>query len=124
MQRLNATVSAPILDAIHELIAREGLAPKKVTEAVGKLSRLFTKERRSLNRGYMDDRLLRAAYLQYFLPVNLAKIQLLLDEMPTPEVGKSFSVLDLGSGPGTGALAVLDWWQQRALPYALSVIVR
>ncbi|MBX3351104.1 MAG: hypothetical protein KF747_20470, partial [Nitrospira sp.] len=29
--------------------------------------------------------------------------------------------LDLGSGPGTGALAVLDWWQQQALPYALSV---
>ncbi len=31
------------------------------------------------------------------------------------------SVLDLGSGPGTGPLAVLDWWQQQELPYALAV---
>jgi ribosomal protein RSM22 (predicted rRNA methylase) len=61
------------------------------------------------------------AYLQYFLPVNLAKIQRLLNEMPAPEVDESFSVLDLGSGPGTGALAVLDWWHQQALPYPLSV---
>ncbi|MBS0149929.1 MAG: methyltransferase domain-containing protein [Nitrospira sp.] len=121
MQRLNAMVSPLTLKVIHELIAREGLSPKKVTEAVGALSRLFTKERGHLNQAYLDNRLLGAAYLQYFLPVNLVKIQLLLDEMPTPQVNESFSVLDLGSGPGTGTLAVLDWWHQQALPYALSV---
>ncbi|MGE3976658.1 MAG: small ribosomal subunit Rsm22 family protein [Nitrospira sp.] len=61
------------------------------------------------------------AYLQYFLPVNLAKIQLLLDEMPAPEPVERFSVLDIGSGPGTGTLAVLDWWHQQKLSSALSV---
>ncbi|HEU5407850.1 MAG TPA: small ribosomal subunit Rsm22 family protein [Nitrospira sp.] len=64
---------------------------------------------------------MRAAYLQYFLPVNLAKVRLLLDEMSAPEPVKGFSVLDIGSGPGTATLAVLGWWHQRKLPGALSV---
>jgi len=121
MQRLNATISAIILDAIRELIACEGLSQKQVAEAVGGLSWFFTKDRESLNRAYMDDRLLRAAYLQYFLPVNLVKIQLLLGEMTVPEVDSAFSVLDLGSGPGTGTLAVLDWWHQQQSSHGLSV---
>lgn len=121
MQRLNATISAPILDAIHELIAWEALSSKQVAEAVGQLSSFFTIERRALNQKYMEDRLLRAGYLQYFLPVNLAKIQLLLDEMPVLGVDSGFSVLDLGSGPGTGALAVLDWWHQQRSSHGLCV---
>lgn len=121
MQRLNATISAPILDAIHELIAWEALSSKQVAEAVGQLSSFFTIERRALNQKYMEDRLLRAGYLHYFLPVNLAKIQLLLDEMPVLGVDSGFSVLDLGSGPGTGALAVLDWWHQQRSSHGLSV---
>lgn len=121
MRRLNATVS-PILQAvIAPLVEPESIPPWKSAEAVSELSRLFTKDRRRLSRSYMDDKPLRAAYLQYFLPVNLAKIQVLLNEMPTPEPVKCFSVLDLGSGPGTGALAILDWWQQLGLPHALSV---
>lgn len=121
MQRLNAMVSEPVLDAIQDLIARQGLPLKKLTEAVEGLSRLFTKERGYLHRTYLDDRFLGAAYLQYFLPVNLAKIQVLLNEMPVPDPGEQFSVLDLGSGPGTGSLAVLDWWHQRSVSQALSV---
>lgn len=121
MRRLNGTVSHSLLDAIQGSIEGEGVSSKQVAQAVAELSRIFTKDRDGLNGAYLNDRLFSAAYLQYFLPVNLAKIQLLLDEMPTPDAGESFSVLDLGSGPGTGALAVLDWWHQRALPYALSV---
>lgn len=121
MRRLNATVS-PILQAvIGPLVETEGITPRKLAEAVSELSRLFTKDRSRLSRSYLDDTALRAAYLQYFMPVNLAKIQVLLNEMPTPEPVKCFSVLDLGSGPGTGALAILDWWQQRGLTHALSV---
>lgn len=121
MGRLNNTVSPILLRVIHELVEREGLSKEKLAQVVAELSRRFTKERGSLSQTYLDDQLFAAAYLQYFLPVNLAKIQVLLDEMPTSEAGQHFSVLDLGSGPGTGALAVLDWWYQRELPHALSV---
>jgi ribosomal protein RSM22 (predicted rRNA methylase) len=86
-------------------------------EAVAELSRLFTKERVALRSGYLDDPDHAAAYLRYFLPVNLSKIQVLLDEMPEAPLidkqGSGLNVLDLGSGPGTGALAVLDWLHQR-----------
>ncbi len=121
MQCLNATVSPLLLEAIAERIESEDLSQKKLGQAVAALSKSFTKERSRLSRTYLDDEFLGAAYLQYFMPVNLAKIRLLLDEMPTPKPVEGFSVLDIGSGPGNGALAVLDWWSQRKLPYALSV---
>jgi ribosomal protein RSM22 (predicted rRNA methylase) len=46
----------------------------------------------------------------------------LLGEMPVVLVDEPFSVLDLGSGPGTGALAVLDWWNGRGSVSGLSVV--
>ena len=122
MRSLNATVSPLLLKTIGHLAQREGLSDHKLTRAVTDLSHLFTKERTSLGRPYLEDPVLVSAYLQYFLPVNLSKIQVLLDEMPAPEPSKPFSVLDLGSGPGTGALAVLDWWHERRHDGVLSVM--
>lgn len=121
MQRLNVPVSGRILDAILASVEEERVSTKHLAQAVSELSRIFTKERDRLSVSYLDSSHLGTAYLQYFLPVNLAKIQRLLNEMPTPEVDERFSVLDLGSGPGTGPLAVLDWWQRQGLPYALAV---
>lgn len=122
MQRLNVSVSRRILDAIHVSVEGESVSSSKLTQAVTELSGIFTKERDRLGISYLVNSQLGTAYLQYFLPVNLAKIQLLLDEMPAPEADESFSVLDLGSGPGTGALAVLDWWHQRKPSNELSVM--
>ncbi|MBX3320452.1 MAG: methyltransferase domain-containing protein [Nitrospira sp.] len=122
MQRLNATVSPILQEVIDQLVGEEGIPPQKLSEAVTELSHLFTKGRSQLKQSYLDHKALRAAYLQYFMPVNLAKVQVLLNEMPVPEPGTVFSVLDLGSGPGTGALAVLDWWDQLARPHSLSMI--
>ena len=122
MRCLNATVSPILQEVIDQLVEKEGTAPKKLAEAVSELSHLFTKGRNQLKQSYLDHRVLRAAYLQYFMPVNLAKVQVLLKEMPVPQPGTAFSVLDLGSGPGTGALAVLDWWHQLAMPHPLSMI--
>ncbi len=121
MHCLNVTVSPLLLGAINGLVQEEGLSHEKIVRAIAELSRRFNKERSSLNQTYLDDRLLSAAYLQYFLPVNLAKIQVLLTELPAPEPVEGVSVLDMGSGPGTGALAVLDWWYQRRWPCAVSV---
>ncbi|MGH7260332.1 MAG: small ribosomal subunit Rsm22 family protein [Nitrospiraceae bacterium] len=82
--------------------------------SVADLSRLFTKDRADMGRSYLDEEHLRAGYLAYFLPVNIAKVQSLLDELPALESGeRPITVLDVGSGPGTGALAALDWLQQQ-----------
>jgi ribosomal protein RSM22 (predicted rRNA methylase) len=71
-----------------------------------------------LPSGYIDDPRFAAAYLSYFLPVNASKVQVLLDELAlegelAAKTDGKCSVLDLGSGPGTAALAVLDWMVQK-----------
>ena len=122
MQRHNATVSPLVLDAIRQIIEKNGLPQSRLAQLVSDLSRLFTKERTELSRSYLEDPTALMAYLSYFVPVNLSKIQALLDEMPTDQQQERFSVLDLGSGPGTGSLAVLDWWNSQKHAGALSVV--
>ena len=93
-----------------------GTDMQKRASAVAELSRLFTKARDALGTDYLSDPALAAAYLTYFFPVNLSKIQVLLDELPEDWYlsagGGPLRILDLGAGPGTGALAVLDWLNQ------------
>ena len=122
MHRLNATVSSSVLQVIEEAVSTRGLSTVQLVRAVARLSRLFTKERDAISRPYFEDPVLATAYLRYFLPVNLSKIQVLLDEMPVPEQGGRLSVLDLGSGLGTGALAVLDWWHRHRSEAGLTVV--
>ena len=122
MRSHNVTVSPLVLTTIENVAKREGLSQKRLSSAVLELSRLFTKERSALSGSYLESPAFAAAYLNYFLPVNLSKIQVLLDEMSVDQTDETFSVLDLGSGPGTGALAVLDWWRQRGTDCALSVV--
>lgn len=78
--------------------------------SIARLSKLFTKERSGLSARYLDDPALAAGYAAYFLPVNFAKIQVLLDELPKDWADKpELSVLDVGAGQGTASLAVRDW---------------
>ncbi len=114
-------VSPFVHGAIDQLLETEGVSREKLARAVSELSSLFTKERTGLRRRYLDEPALGAAYLQYFLPVNLSKIQVLLDEAPVMDGAERLTVLDVGCGPGTGALAVLDWWHRRSAATALSV---
>ena len=53
-----------------------------LAQAVVNLSRLFTTARATLPPRYLDDPAHASAYLSYFLPVNLSKVQVLLDELP------------------------------------------
>jgi ribosomal protein RSM22 (predicted rRNA methylase) len=119
MQRFQGKAPArpsPLLSRIIEQIAT-GHPDSGFTRhaaAVAQLSRLFTKERETLGADYLKAPDLAAAYLSYFFPVNLSKIQVLLDELPHDwhNAGQALRVLDLGMGPGTGAMAVLDWLNQ------------
>jgi len=103
-------------DFMHGLLvslqARCGEPDRRVADGVLTLSRLFTKQRDELGANYFADPALRRAYLLYFLPVNAAKVASLLREMPALPA-RPLRVLDVGSGPGAGLLAVLDHLAQR-----------
>ncbi|ULA63952.1 MAG: hypothetical protein LZF86_110652 [Nitrospira sp.] len=112
-----AHLSPVLLAAIKQVVSSSGRGDmSRIAEAVAALSRLFTKDRAALKFGYLDDPGRVAAYLTYFLPVNLSKIQILLDEISQDwaERGadRPIRILDVGSGPGVGALAVCDWLHQ------------
>ncbi len=120
---MSRMLSPMLQQTLTERLGLEGL-PKRdqarfraLCRSVAELSRLFTKDRAERTRSYLDEDTLRAGYLAYFLPVNLAKVQALLDELPSDQLcrpeDRPLRALDIGSGPGTGALAVRDWMQQR-----------
>lgn len=122
MSPLNvATVSRFLLEAIERVCDETDIPSVQIHQAVGELSRRFTHRREKLDGDYFHHPKFLAAYLCYFLPVNLAKIQILLDEMPRMEAAGPIRVLDVGSGPGTGALGVLDWWRSHGFSGELSV---
>jgi ribosomal protein RSM22 (predicted rRNA methylase) len=113
-----ASLSSEILKALAKVSPERVFRGDSLAQAVVNLSRLFTTARPSLSPRYLDDPAHAAAYLSYFLPVNLSKVQVLLDELPnessleTPD--RPMAVLDLGCGPGTGSLALLDWLWHRS----------
>jgi ribosomal protein RSM22 (predicted rRNA methylase) len=87
-----------------------------IAQHVASLSYRFTRERDLTTENYLEDSATALAYLAYFFPVNAAKVSGLLDELaPTfSDIdSNTIRVLDLGCGPGTGAMAVLDWVQSR-----------
>lgn len=81
-----------------------------------RLSRLLTKERASIPIAYLKDKGLRKAYLSYYLPSNLLKIQLPLKELSLHQkniLSKEYlRILDIGSGPGSASLGVLDFFSR------------
>ena len=122
-----AGLSSEVLKVLEKTSLERGLHGSHLAQAVMSLSRLFTTARATLPPHYLDDPAHASAYLSYFLPVNLSKAQVLLDELPWDRgVGASdrpMAVLDLGSGPGTGALALLDWLWHRSPDQAKSLSV-
>src|SRR5438552_16154087 len=101
------------LIAVPRLPIEDLLAPGEKPDAglidgVRRLSKLFTIDREKLGLDYLSDSALRLAYLLYFAPVNLAKCLSVLAELP-PLPARPLRVLDLGSGPGVGALAMFHY---------------
>ncbi|RPH77281.1 MAG: class I SAM-dependent methyltransferase, partial [Nitrospiraceae bacterium] len=122
-----ASLSTEILNVLAKVSPERDLRGHALVQAVVNLSRLFTTARPALSPCYLDDPANAAAYLSYFLPVNLSKVQVLLDELPNDDSQETpdhpMAVLDLGCGPGTGALALLDWLWHRSPDRAKSVSV-
>ena len=110
MRPLNSYTLSPILcQAINQIVEGEGIKLDTIARGVSRLSQMFTKERHTLSHLYFERHELATAYVQYFLPVNLAKVGILLEEIPVVDMTSRLSVLDVGAGPGTAGLAVLDW---------------
>ena len=95
--------------------------PKTVDKSsasnVIRLSELLTKGRKTLKPSYLKDKDLRDAYIHYYVPVNMYKILVPLRELaihPSRIFEKEMvRVLDLGSGPGTAILGILDFFSSR-----------
>ena len=126
-EKKSASLSSEILKVLVRISPERNLRGDALAQAVLNLSRLFTTSRPSLPARYLDDPAHAAAYLSYFLPVNLSKIQVLLDELPNDSSheipDRPMTVLDLGCGPGTGSLALLDWLWHHSPDQAKSVSV-
>ena len=90
---------------------------KALAAEVGRLSRLLTRGREDLPPAYLKDRKLRDAYRAYFLPPNLGKIEAVLAELAHHPGGiperKRLRILDLGCGPGTSLLGILEFFGAR-----------
>lgn len=125
---LSPTLQRTLTDwlGLEGLPERDPVRFQALCRSVAELSRLFTKDRAERKRSYLDEESLRASYLAYFLPVNLAKVQALLDELPPDTIcrpaDQPLKVLDIGSGPGTGALAVLDWMRQQGTQRDVAIV--
>jgi ribosomal protein RSM22 (predicted rRNA methylase) len=126
-EKKQSSLSSQVLKILAKVSSEGSLHGDVLAQAVVNLSRLFTTARTTLPLHYLDDAAHASAYLSYFFPVNLSKVQVLLDELPEDSGMEAsdhpMAVLDLGCGPGTGALALLDWLWHRSPERAKSVSV-
>jgi ribosomal protein RSM22 (predicted rRNA methylase) len=120
MRRVSESILHVLSKSVGIIVYDSDVAvPLQLKQGILELSRQFTRERWQAPLSYLDDRRLGSAYLAYFYLVNLAKVQELLDELsPALYWGEGDGVtrvLDLGCGPGTGVMGVLDWAASKGL---------
>lgn len=113
------SVSPQVIAILRDALGLQtGEQAQLLSPAIQTLSTLFTRKRAALGSDYLENERLANGYLAYFLPVNLAKIQVLLEEIPDVYVrvghqSEALRVLDVGSGPGSATLGLIDWIAQR-----------
>lgn len=90
---------------------------KRLAASVLRLSDILTRERVLLPTAYLAEADLREAYVHYFLPPNMAKIQIVLEELARHPAGlfsrQTLRIMDLGSGPGTAIAGALHFFSRQ-----------
>ena len=84
-------------------------------KGVEELSDSFTRDRGERHKNYLNKKEARSAYLLYFTLTNFAKTYFLLDKILPFLPQGGLKILDLGCGPGTGALALSSYFQNSPL---------
>ena len=113
-------LSPPLLQLLHETAGQSvGESRERLADVIRVLSERFTKGLDAPLSAYLDDPALASAYQSYYLPVNAAKVAALLAELPKMPAEREtpqwpLRVLELGGGPGTGLVALLDWYAQQS----------
>lgn len=91
---------------------------KSLAANVARLSQLLTRERTIIPPMYLQDAGLREAYIAYFLPSNIHKIRVPLQELalhPERLLSKErLRILDIGCGPGSAILGVMEFFAGQA----------
>src|SRR5690242_11523182 len=105
-------------DLIEQNLGADFAEDRDLQADVRDLSDAFTEGRSRLDRDYLEDPRLQAAYLAYFVPLNFEKTHMLLSShsgvWPSeldPKQPQRW--IDFGSGPGTAALAALAAYKNR-----------
>ncbi len=113
----SSSLDLPALESILLAIARSDIPrlsqePKAVaaqlSTPLAQLGRGLTRERRLVRERYLDDPLIMAAYLLYYLPANALRIERVLAEIHRIGVFPQedcIRILDLGCGSGAGLVA-------------------
>ncbi len=98
----------PLRDLLVKYRAERGGSLAETVKGVAQLSSMFNGVV-PFRPGYMAHRTPRRAYVNYYLPVNAAKVDRVLAELETyatlPEAPR---VLDFGCGPGSASIALLQ----------------
>ncbi|MCW5798979.1 MAG: hypothetical protein LZF60_310177 [Nitrospira sp.] len=120
MYQLSSAVLSTIATVAKLSNPKEYPGPSaSLLSGVRNLSEMFTRGATAAATAYLKDETLRASYLNYYVPVNVGKVQMLLEELRPLLPSRSdeeFRVLDVGGGPGTGSIALLDWCCSQSLP--------
>ncbi len=77
-----SSLSSQILRVLAKVSPEGDLHGDALAQAVVNLSRFSRLHAQHCRLRYLDDPAHASAYLSYFLPVNLSKVQVLLDELP------------------------------------------
>jgi SAM-dependent methyltransferase len=106
-----------LIERLGDLVGFQGQPSgndlKPLAADVKELSDYFTKRQEDRPSFYLEKSRLMAAYVAYFLPVNILKVERPLKELfghPRIRFGQDgcINVLDLGCGPGTATLGFMN----------------